>query len=162
MLVTRHDMFTIEQVTSEADIDCVRTLFREYESSLGLDLCFQGFEQELATLPGSYAPPSGSLLLARSEHAAAGCVGMRKLDEGICEMKRLYVKPAFRGSGLGRKLVRSIIERALSARYRSMRLDTLPEKMSGAVKLYEALGFRQIEPYYDNPNVGVLFMELEF
>ncbi len=154
-------MFSISQAVTDIDVNQVRALFLEYESALGLDLCFQGFEQELVALPGLYCPPSGSLLLARSREVAAGCVGMRKLDEGVCEMKRLYVRPDFRGSGLGKTLVKTLIKNARAAEYRTMRLDTLREKMAGAVQLYRALGFREIEPYYDNPNLGVLFMELE-
>ncbi len=154
-------MLVISQASSLVEIEEVRQLFAEYESTLGLDLCFQGFKDELASLPGAYGPPSGSLLLARVDRDAAGCVGLRKLEDEICEMKRLYVKRDFRRFGLGRTLVNTLIENACAAGYRYMRLDTHPERMGSAVRLYETLGFRPIKPYYNNPHEGVLFMELE-
>ncbi len=140
-------------------MDTARELFREYEAWLGLDLCFQGFEEELAGLPGKYAPPAGRLLLAFCETDAAGCVAMRRLEPGVCEMKRLYLRPAFRGGGGGRHLVRAVLDAALDAGYTAMRLDTYPERMQRAVDLYSSMGFVPIEPYYDNPHTGVLFME---
>ena len=146
---------------SGQNIDQARELFREYESWLGLDLCFQGFEQELAELPGKYAPPHGRLLLAYFEDKLAGCVALRKLEDGVCEMKRLFVRDGFRGQQIGRRLVEKLIEEARSIGYLKMRLDTFPPKMGKAVSLYEAHGFRPIQSYYENPYEGVLFMECD-
>ncbi len=144
-----------------ADVEDARRLFREYEASLGIDLCFQNFEQELAELPGSYVPPRGALLLARDEeNAIAGCVALRPLEEGICEMKRLYVRDAFRGRGAGRLLAEEVLAEACRIGYLRMRLDTLPQ-MQRAIPLYRSLGFKDIEPYTDNPVAGVLFLEKE-
>ena len=138
----------------------IRRLFREYERWLGLDLCFQNFEQELANLPGKYAEPTGRLFLIRVENKAAGCIALRKIDDEVCEMKRLYVRENFRGSNFGKQLIERLIKDAKEIGYKKMRLDTLPEKMPRAVKLYKSYGFRQIEPYYDNPYREALFMEL--
>jgi ribosomal protein S18 acetylase RimI-like enzyme len=147
------------QAETPAQIEEIRTLFREYERWLGLDLCFQGFEEELANLPGKYAAPSGRLFLAFADERIAGCVALRALDDEICEMKRLFVRADFRGSGLGKTLIEKIIEEACTIGYQKMRLDTLPEKMPKAVKLYESHGFRVIAPYYENPHRATLFME---
>jgi putative acetyltransferase len=152
-------MNIIHAETSE-QIDLTRTLFREYEAWLGLDLCFQNFEKELAELPGAYAPPTGRLLLAYENDQLAGCVALRKLSDGVCEMKRLFLKPQFHGNGRGRALAERIIEEARRAGYQRMRLDTLPEQMGKAIGLYRSLGFKAIEPYYKNPVSGALFMEL--
>jgi GNAT superfamily N-acetyltransferase len=136
-------------------LDEIRTMLREYEAWLQVDLCFQGFEKELASLPGDYAPPRGRLLIA----SGAGCVALRPLDEETCEMKRLYVREEHRGSGLGRRLVEALIEEARAIGYRRMRLDTLP-KMDSAQKLYASLGFREIAAYRANPVPGARFLEL--
>jgi GNAT superfamily N-acetyltransferase len=142
-------------------IEQARELFREYEAWIEVDLCFQSFEQELAALPGKYAPPDGRLLLAYQDGRLAGCVALRKIEDGVCEMKRLFVRPAFHGKGLGRKLIESILSEARDLGYQHMRLDTLPPRMNKAIALYRRLGFREIEPYYDNPVEGALFMELD-
>ena len=140
------------------DIERARELFREYETSLGVDLCFQGFEQELAGLPGAYAPPSGRLLLAVDDDRPAGCVALRPLGADGCEMKRLYVRPEFRGRRVGRLLAERVIAEARAIGYPRMRLDTLPS-MKEAIPLYRSLGFAEIGPYYANPVPGALFME---
>ncbi len=149
------------QATSEADVQEVRKLFEEYHEWLGLNLCFQNFEGELASLPGEYVPPDGRLILAMGNDEVAGCIALRKLDDGICEMKRLYVRPTFRGTGLGRLLAISLIETAREIGYRKMRLDTLPGKMDRAIAMYQGLGFKNIEPYYFNPVENAAFMELD-
>jgi GNAT superfamily N-acetyltransferase len=144
-----------------ADIDDVRALFREYEAWLGVDLCFQGFEAELATLPGKYAPPSGRLLLAEVGGRLAGVIGLREFEPGVCEMKRLYVRDFARGVRAGRALTERVVAEAKAAGYRAMRLDTLPARMVPANTLYESLGFREIPAYYTNPVPGVRYMELD-
>lgn len=154
-------MLKVIQAESEQQIDQARKLFREYESWLGLDLCFQGFEQELRDLPGKYSPPDGRLFLAYAKKDLVGCIAMRKLEEGICEMKRLFVRDEFRGQKIGIQLIEKLIGEARTANYSKMRLDTFPPKMGKAVSLYESHGFRQIPPYYENPHDGVLFMELQ-
>ena len=153
-------MLTISQVESEEQITAARELFREYEAWLGLDLCFQGFEAELADLPGKYAVPDGRLLLAYSDDELAGCIALRKLEDGICEMKRLFVRNGFRGQHIGIRLIERLIADAKENGYSKMRLDTYPLKMGKAVKLYESHGFSPIRPYYENPQDSVLFMEL--
>jgi len=138
----------------------VRTLFREYAASIGIDLAFQGFEDELATLPGKYETPAGRLLLAAKDADMLGCVAMRPLYGGDCEMKRLYVRPAARGSSLGRRLAERICDEARAAGYARICLDTL-STMTPALKLYASLGFRDIEPYVFNPIPGARFLALE-
>jgi ribosomal protein S18 acetylase RimI-like enzyme len=152
-------MVDLITVTEQKDVECVRALFREYAERLHFIECFQDFGRELAELPGEYGPPTGRLLLARDEDKSAGCVGLRKTGDGICEMKRLYVRPAFRGRGIGRKLAERIIAEARALGYARMRLDTL-EEMREAQAMYEQLGFRRIEPYRQYPISEVLFFEL--
>ena len=150
----------IDQVQGAEDVAAVRGLFLEYRDGLGVDLCFQGFDQELAELPGEYAPPGGRLLVARAEGEAVACVALRPLGTGTCEMKRLYVRPTRRGRGVGRALAEAVIAEARRAGYERMRLDTLPS-MTEAAALYELLGFQDIEPYYENPVPGARFLQLE-
>lgn len=152
-------MIKISLAESDLQIDSIRSLFREYETWLGLELCFQGFEAELADLPSKYAEPDGRLLFAFYDGRLAGCVAMRKLDDDISEMKRLFVREDFRGLGIGVSLIERVIKDAKVIGYDKLRLDTFPPKMEKAVSLYEAYGFYPIDPYYDNPNDGVLFME---
>ncbi len=142
------------------DLETVRSLFLEYADWLDFDLCFQDFDEELATLPGRYAPPGGGLWLARAGAEVAGVVGMRPLEAGACELKRLWVRPGFRGLGLGRTLTETAVAAAGSAGYRVLRLDTVGAAMRRAAALYEALGFREIPAYYDNPHPEVRYLEL--
>ena len=143
------------------EMDLVRALFREYETWLQVDLCFQDFEAELASLPGAYAPPSGGLWFAETDAKdIAGVVAIRPQGDGACELKRLWIRPGFRGAGLGRRLVETAIAAARAADYQAMRLDTLADKMATAQTLYESLGFVDIAPYYDNPYPVVRFLEL--
>jgi ribosomal protein S18 acetylase RimI-like enzyme len=151
---------TIREASGDGDLEAARTLFLEYEAGLGIDLCFQGFDAELAGLPGAYAAPTGRLLLALVGDQIAGCVAMRPLGNGVCEMKRLYVRSAARGRGVGRALAQAVIAAARDEGYERMRLDTLSQ-MVEAQPLYESLGFREIEPYYANPVPGARFLELE-
>ncbi|MEM7172764.1 MAG: GNAT family N-acetyltransferase [Pseudomonadota bacterium] len=141
------------------DMDTVRDLFREYADWLQVDLCFQGFEAELAGLPGGYGPPSGGLWLAKEGDQLAGIIGFRPLDPGRCEMKRLWVRPAFRGQGLGERLVREVLGAARAAGYEKICLDTL-SFMAAARKLYADLGFYEIPAYYHNPEADVRYMEM--
>ena len=152
-------MLEIIQAETESQIQASRELFRDYEKRLGLDLCFQGFEQELRNLPDKYARPRGRLLLAYSGGEPAGCIAMRNLGDGICEMKRLFVRDDFRGKRVGRLLIETILNEAAEEGYKKMRLDTFPPKMGKAVELYRSYGFYEIPSYYENPYEGVLFME---
>ena len=138
----------------------VYELFQEYAVGVGLNFCFQGFTEELATLPGKYAPPDGRLLLGECNGQPAACVAMRKISDGVCEMKRLYVRPAYRGRGIGRDLAEAMIVSASESGYRAMKLDTLAS-MKPAVALYESLGFRRTTAYYQNPLPDVVYFELQ-
>jgi len=141
------------------DLEDARALFQEYADSLEFDLAFQGFAGELAGLPGDYAPPDGALLIARDAAGPIGCVALRKLAEETCEMKRLYVRPRGRGTGIGRRLAIEVIAAARERGYRRMCLDTVPS-MTGALALYRSLGFTVIPPYRHNPIAGAVFLEL--
>src|SRR3954469_3238071 len=151
----------LEQAEAPEQIALARILFQEYGASLGFSLCFQNFDKELAGLPGDYAPPKGRLLIAYLEGEAAGCVALHEFEAGISEMKRLYVRPAFRGKRVGLALAKGIIAAAREIGYRKMRLDTVPSEMADAVKMYGRLGFKQIAPYRANPQAGTLYMELD-
>ena len=153
-------MTSLRQVESPSEVEMARELFREYAASLGVDLCFQRFEKELAGLPGDYAPPRGRLLLAWENESLAGCGAFRPRGERKCEMKRLYVRPHFRGRGIGRQLAERLIAVAREVGYRTMYLDTLAS-MQAARALYHSLGFHETEPYYHNPWAGVVFLKLE-
>ncbi|MDO8699994.1 MAG: GNAT family N-acetyltransferase [Rhodoferax sp.] len=150
--------------TSPAEFDALRGIFREYADSLSVDLCFQGFEAELASLPGEYAEPRGALLMALINEEVAGCCALRPLDNvdyiNACEMKRLYVRPKFRKSGIGRQLAEAILDRARLAGYNSVLLDTLDD-MESARALYEELGFAEIPPYYHNPIEGAHYLKVD-
>ncbi len=150
----------IIRAQAPGEIEEVRRLFREYENFLGVDLCFQSFEEELAGLPGKYAPPDGALLMAIDGQKVAGCVALRRLAAGVCEMKRLFVRPEYRGQGLGRMLAERIIDEAEQLGYPLMWLDSLA-RLKEAMGLYESLGFKRRKPYYHNPLPGVVYLELE-
>jgi putative acetyltransferase len=154
-------VITFAQAISDADVELARTLFKEYEQSIGVSLCFQNFDQELANLPGDYALPSGRLLLIRLDDQIAGCVALRKLDDSTCEMKRLYLRPEFRRRGFGEPIVQTLIHEAEQIGYSKMRLDTIPGRMDQAINLYRSIGFKEIPPYYDTPFGDTLYMELD-
>ena len=139
------------------DLPVVRELFEEYAAGLGVDLCFQGFVEEVAALPGRYAPPAGGVWLAEMDGSVTGCIALRPLAGDQAEMKRLYVRPAFRGSGVGRALAEHLLAAAARLGYRQVCLDTLPS-MAGAITLYRSLGFTEVEPYCHNPVPGALFL----
>src|SRR4051812_279978 len=153
-------MTEIIQVQTVTEIGAVRDLFVEYAQSLGFSLCFQGFDHELSHLPGDYAPPRGRLLLALVDGQPAGCAGLHPLTGDICEIKRLYVKPEFRGQQLGKRLAEEIIAAAKKIGYNRMRLDTVEDRMKTAVKMYCEMGFVEIEPYRENPMPSTLYLEL--
>jgi putative acetyltransferase len=153
--------FSLAQAETPTQVAQARELFLEYAQSLGFSLCFQNFDKELAGLPGDYAPPEGRLLLAEYEGQLAGCVALHKLEPGICEMKRLYLRPQFRGHRLGRVLADRIIAEARQIGYQRMRLDTVEPVMKDAVAMYRRIGFKEIAPYCANPIAGALYMELE-
>jgi len=152
--------FVFHQAESQHDIVLTRELFLEYAQSLGFSLCFQNFDKELEGLPGDYAPPEGRLLLAEYHGQLAACVALHKLEADICEMKRLYLRPQFRGKGLGRVLADRISAEARQIGYHRMRLDTVEPVMKDAVAMYRQLGFKEIAPYCKNPMAGALYMEL--
>jgi len=152
-------MLEILKAESGEELEQVRVLFGEYSNSLAFDLDFQNFEEELANLPGDYVRPTGCLLLAIYKGQSVGCVGLRKLSDGVCEMKRLYVREQFRSLGFGRALAEAVIEEARKIGYNYMRLDTVPS-MDVARALYVSLGFKQTSPYRYNPIEGAVFMEL--
>ena len=152
-------MLKIIPVNTKEDLHQIRLLFEEYAASLDFNLSFQNFEEELANLPGDYAPPKGRLLLGLWDEEIAGCVALRKINQEGCEMKRLYVRPQFRSLEIGKTLAGKIIEEAKEIGYTGMRLDTVPS-MKRARELYETLGFRRIPPYRHNPIAGAVFLEL--
>lgn len=153
-------MLIISAVQSGQDWLAARRLFEEYAASLSYNLCFQGFSKELEEIESIYGPPGGALLLARFDGQPQGCVGLRPREVGTCEMKRLYLRPDYRRGGNGRTMALAIIDEARRLGYERMRLDTLPT-MQAAIPLYRSLGFREIEPYYENPIEGTLYMELD-
>lgn len=153
-------MLKIINAETKEEISLIRELFLEYAKSLHFDLCFQSFDEELANLPGAYAPPSGVLFIAYWNNEAAGCIALRKLENKICEMKRLYVKKNFRGKNIGKVLTDELIAKAVQLGYEKMRLDTVPS-MQTAQKLYRELGFYEIPPYRENPVEGAICMELD-
>jgi len=151
-------MIDIIPASTDVQLATVRELFLEYADTLGFDLDFQNFDRDINELPGVYGPPEGRLFLATCDGEVAGCVGMKKLAEGVSEMKRLWVKPRFRGKKIGRMLVERLLEEARAAGYARMRLDTI-ETMTEAMVLYKSLGFEKIEAYYDNPVEGATYFE---
>jgi len=155
------ELLAISQVQTPEQIEQARELFLEYANSLGFSLCFQNFDKELAGLPGDYAPPGGRLLLAEHDGKIAGCAALHRLDNSSGEMKRLYVRPGFRGLRLGRILAERILSEAKGIGFQRIRLDTVAGVMDDAIALYRRLGFREIEPYRQNPIAGALYMEKE-
>jgi len=149
------------QAESPAQIAQARELFLEYAQSLGFSLCFQNFDKELAGLPGEYSPPEGCLLLAECDGQLAGCIALHQIEPDVCEMRRLYLRPQFRGKGLGRVLADRIITEARQIGYHRMRLDTVEPVMKDAVAMCRKLGFQEISPYCANPIAGALYMELQ-
>ncbi len=152
--------FELVPACSAKSLRQARELFVEYEQAIGVNLCFQNFQQELAELPGRYAPPDGRLLIALSPTGPAGCVALRKIGEGVCEMKRLYVRRAFRLQGLGRKLASAIIDEARQTGYGTLRLDTLAS-MKEAIALYRSLGFKNSRAYCYNPCADAVYLQLK-
>ena len=153
-------MMQIENADTPELVRLARDLFVEYSESLGVDLCFQGFAEELARLPGEYARPAGRLMLIFNGLEAVGCGALRPIDDRVCEMKRVYLRPPVRGKGAGRMLIGALIETAREIGYEQMRLDTLPS-MTRAMEIYRSLGFKEIAPYRVNPVPGASFLELE-
>jgi putative acetyltransferase len=159
-MTTSANTMALFQASTTEHLAQARTLFLEYADSLGFSLCFQNFDEEVRNLPGAYDLPYGRLLLAQDSEALAGCVALRKLEGDVCEMKRLYVRPAYRGKGIGRLLVDRVIAEARVIGYQRMRLDTIESSMKGAIALYRKIGFREIPAYRTNPIDGALYMEL--
>jgi ribosomal protein S18 acetylase RimI-like enzyme len=153
-------MIRLVQASTAAELDAARALFREYQAAIGVDLCFQGFEAELAALPGGYAPPAGRLLLAMEGEAVVGCGALRPIGPGVAELKRMWTRPASRGRGVARAVASALLEAARAEGYRLVRLDTL-EWMAAARSLYASLGFVEIPAYYPNPLPGVVYLERE-
>lgn len=153
-------MVKLIQAKSPEEIEAIKSLFIEYAESLNFSLCFQDFDKEIESLPGKYSLPHGSLILAEIENEFVGCIALKKIEDGICEMKRLYVKPSHRGKQIGKLLVEKIISDAKKIGYKSMRLDTIEGKMGEAISLYKKFGFRKIKSYYKNPEPHTLYMEL--
>jgi len=163
LLKVQRQMLNIVHAETPEQIATARELMMEYATRLGVDLCFQGFEEEMRVLPGKYAPPSGRLLLALWDGKPAGVIALRPMAEktkGLCEMKRLFVRPEFRGHGIGRILAERVITEAAEIGYKRMRLDTMPGKMDSAIAMYRELGFTETQPYYKTPVNQTLFMEL--
>ena len=154
-------MLELIHVESGPLIETVHQLLVEYGDSLNFSLCFQSFDEELRSLPGIYAPPRGKLVLARLDSKPAGCIALKPAGDLVCEMKRLYVRPEFRGHNLGRKLTTHLLNEARQIGYRFMRPDTIPGRMDKAISLYRELGFKEIPAYDDNPVPGALYMELD-
>lgn len=151
-------MIRVYEASSEHDLNTVKSLFAEYVSSLGYELNFDHFDRDIKELPGKYAPPDGRLLLAECDDDVAGCVAMRKIDNDVCEMKRLWVRPFFRGEDIGRALAEKLIDEARSIGYKKMLLDTI-STMTEALTLYKSLGFKETEPYYDSPVEEAVYFE---
>ncbi len=158
MLLQETPLDQVRAVTGADDVLLARSLFEEYAAALGFDLSFQSFDKEVKGLPGDYSPPGGAILLAFDGNAVQGCVALRPMEKGVCEMKRLFVRPAFRGRALGRRLAEAVIAEARAKGYLKMRLDTVPAMIEAAA-LYRSLGFRPIEPYRSNPIPGAMFFE---
>ena len=153
-------MHAVRPAVSPADWDLARALFREYEREVDAACCFEGFEAELAAIDRRYAPPEGRLLLAFADGAPAGCAGLRRIADGVAEGRRLWLRPAYRGRGLGGALVLALLDEARLAGFRTFRLETLPGKMAVAAAMYRQLGFREIPPYVRRPVPGATYMEL--
>lgn len=156
-----NELIEVIHIEGGPGLEDIRKLFVEYAKSLDFDLCFQNFDKELQELPGRYAAPEGRLFLCRVDGTAAACIALKSIGDGICEMKRLFVRPAFRGKGLGSKLGKYLIDEARQIGYRAMRLDTIAGKMEPAIALYRSLGFKEIPPYYPNPVPNVVYFELQ-
>lgn len=154
-------MYEIIAVNNKELAEETKLLFKEYEKWLNVSLCFQGFDEEVKSLPGKYSPPDGRLYIVKYDDKYSGCIALRKLEKDICEMKRLYLKEDVRGKGIGKLLVEKIIKDAKDIGYNKMRLDTIKDKMPNAVDIYKKFGFAEILPYYHNPNPHTLFMELD-
>lgn len=160
MKASAGDRIELVQAILPRQVEQAKELFLEYANSLGFSLCFQNFDEEVKALPGAYSSPDGRLLLAQLAGQPVGCVALHKLEGNICEMKRLYVRPGYRGKRLGKLLVDGVIAEARAVGYQRMRLDTIASSMKDAIELYRRTGFREIPPYRSNPIEGALYMEL--